>query len=389
MQRSPFRVALVALVAAAAALALTVPAAADHVTVVKPGESIQAAIDAAAPGATIVVKRGTYAENLVITTDGITLKGKGAKLVPPADPVANACSSGQPAVDGICATGVVDFPPDGPPTVTDPIEDVTVKGFKVQGFAGIGIVFLGAEDWAAKDNRLKDNGAYGVAAFVSTDGKILGNAASGSEEAGVYVGDSPDADVLIAGNRSFDNHLFGFFLRDAADGRVVGNRAEGNCVGAIVLNTGANVAADWRFFGNRFEDNDRFCEGDEEEGTPPLSGIGVLIANAADNLLIGNVIKDNEPSGEVPFSGGVVIVDAGIPGANPPSGNVVKKNVILGNEPDIFWDGSGEGNVIERNLCRTSVPDGLCEDDHHGHKRHHGHGKHKHRHHGHHHGHHR
>ena len=110
---------------------------------------------------------------------------------------------------------------------------------------------------------------------MSTGGRIVGNRASGSEEAGIYVGDSPEANVLIAANRSFDNELFGFFLRDAANGMLVANQSTGNCVGALVLNTGPNVAGDWRFFGNSFSDNDAFCPADPEEGTPPLSGIGV------------------------------------------------------------------------------------------------------------------
>ena len=340
--------------------------------IVKPGESIQAAVNAAEPGDTIFVKRGTYAENVAITKDGITLFSKGAKIVPPEASTPNDCSFGDPAGDGICAVGQLEFPEDGPPTVTDPVSDVTISGFKIEGFPANGIQFFGAENPVVKHNRTKDNAEYGIARFVSSGGKIVGNAASGSEEAGIYVGDSPEADVLIAGNWTFDNELFGIFLRDAAHGKVAFNRSSGNCVGAIVLNTGANVAGDWRFFANKINDNDRFCPGNEEEGTPPLSGIGVLIANAADNVLVGNWIKDNNPGGEVPFTGGVAIVNAGIPGANPPSGNLVKGNVVLGNEPDLFWDGSGEDNAFKRNRCETSVPDGLCtSSDGHGH--HHGH----------------
>jgi hypothetical protein len=33
--------------------------------------------------------------------------------------------------------------------------------------------------------------------------------------------------------------------------------------------------------------------------------------------------------------------------------------VILDDEPDIFWDGSGEGNVFQHNRCESSVPDSL------------------------------
>lgn len=363
-------------------LAVTAPAGAHRYghhhgahhdsTVVKPGESIQAAVDAAAPGTTIFVKRGTYAENVAITTDGITLKGHGAKLVPPAAPTTNACSPVDPATDGICAIGKGDFPPDGPPNITDPVSDVTIRGFFVEGFKGSGIFFLGAENPVVEHNALKDNGEYGIARFISSGGKVVGNWASGSGEAGIYVGDSPNADVLVAHNATVDNILFGLFLRDAANGRVVANHSSGNCVGAIVLNTGGNIAGDWLFAANQIHDNSRFCPADDEEGAPPLSGIGVLIAGAHGNKLFGNVIKDNTPSGEVPFSGGVAVVDFGIPGGEPPSGNVIKGNLILGNQPDLFWDGSGDGNVFDRNRCETSVPDGLCKakamDDHgHGH----------------------
>jgi nitrous oxidase accessory protein NosD len=356
MKRSMLRLIGTTAIAAGLVVGAAAPAGAQGVVVVKPGESIQDAVDAADPGTTILVKRGTYAENVAITTDGITLRGVGARIVPPAEGAPNACSPDAPVADGICAIGELDSADtQAPPVVTDPVSDVTISGFTVEGFAETGILFLGAEDPVATQNRTRDNAEYGVARFFSTGGRIVANETSGSEVAGIYVGDSPDADVLILANEAFDNGLFGFFLRDAANGRLVGNRSHGNCVGAIVLNTGPNIAGDWHFTGNRISDNDGFCPGD-----PPLSGIGVAIAGGADNTLVGNIILDNTPSGQVPFSGGVVVLDIGSPGANPPSGNTVRGNVILGNEPDIFWDGSGNDNVFRANLCRTSVPDGLC-----------------------------
>jgi parallel beta-helix repeat protein len=340
----------------------TAPAGAKGAVIVRPGQSIQDAVDAASPGTTIIVRPGVYAEHVTITTDGIRLLGqRGATVVPPAEHPPSACSFGEDSTDGICAIGELAFPdPEGPPVVTDPISDVTISGFTVKGFEGVGILFIGAENPVITHNRTDDNGEYGIARFISTGGKIVSNTASGSEEAGIYVGDSPNADVLIAGNESFDNELFGFFLRDAANGHVVGNRSHGNCVGAIVLNTGSNIAGHWTFNGNRVSENNAFCPGNEEEGTPPLSGIGIAIANGADNVLKGNHISNNVPSGEVPFAGGVAVLDVGTPGANPPSGNVVQGNVLRGNQPDILWDGSGDGNVFRANNCETSVPDGLC-----------------------------
>ncbi|HXE45752.1 MAG TPA: right-handed parallel beta-helix repeat-containing protein [Conexibacter sp.] len=389
MRRDPVRrVALIALTCTAALLALAMPAAADGhrhghkhrdrghrhgtVTIVHPGQSIQAAIDAAGPGSIIVVKHGTYAENLVIKTDGIKLIGKGATLTPPATPAPDPCAEDPSMVDGICVIGQLQFPPNAPPTVTQPVSDVTIKGFTISGFSSTGIVFFGSTNPVVTGNQTDDDGGYGIARFVSSGGAIVGNEASGNAEAGIYVGDSPNANVLVAGNRSHDNQLFGFFFRDSANARAIGNESSGNCVGAIVLNTGGNVAGNWLLFANRIHDNDRLCPADPEEGSPPLSGIGVAIVNAHGNVVAGNVIRDNVPSGQVPFAGGVVIVNAGTPGAELPANNLVKGNVVLGNEPDLFWDGSGTNNVFKRNVCQTSTPDGLCGAPHgHDSKHHH------------------
>ena len=101
------------LMLAVAVLALAAaPASAfaqDGKTVVGPGDSIQAAVDAAVPGETIVVLRGTYRENVAIAKDGIRLLSLGARLEPPAAPEPNFCSDpGQPATIGICVAGKFD-----------------------------------------------------------------------------------------------------------------------------------------------------------------------------------------------------------------------------------------------------------------------------------------
>ena len=84
-----FLAVFVATCAAAFGVVFASPAGAAAAVVVHPGQSIQAAVDAAAPGTTIIVQRGTYAENVEITTDGIKLLGNGATLVPPANPAPN------------------------------------------------------------------------------------------------------------------------------------------------------------------------------------------------------------------------------------------------------------------------------------------------------------
>ena len=69
---------------AIAALTIASPVFATADThVVHPGESIQAAVDAASPGDTILVTPGTYRESVRIVTDGLTLRAHGPVTLKP------------------------------------------------------------------------------------------------------------------------------------------------------------------------------------------------------------------------------------------------------------------------------------------------------------------
>jgi hypothetical protein len=137
----------------------------------------------------------------------------------------------------------------------------------------------------------------------------------------------------------------------------VGNEAAGNCVGLIVI---GNDSGNFVIGGNNFHENNAFCPPSGDEGDVPLSGIGIALASGDRNVVAGNRITGNVASQEVPFSGGLVMVDASEGGADPPSDNTITGNTFSGNQPDILTDGTGQRNVIAGNACTTSVPDGLC-----------------------------
>src|SRR5260370_42220069 len=75
------------------------PASAAATIIVTPGQSIQAGVNAARPGDTVLVEPGVYRQSVQIRTNGITLRGSGAfhggtVLEPPAVFPHSVCNAG-------------------------------------------------------------------------------------------------------------------------------------------------------------------------------------------------------------------------------------------------------------------------------------------------------
>src|SRR4051794_8049398 len=94
------------------------------VHVVRPGDSIQRAVDAARPGDTVLLTSGTFRQSVRVTTSGLTLRGMGPRtvLTPATGRAADACAQ---AGSGICVEGA-----DG-----RPVEGTTVASLTLSGFA--------------------------------------------------------------------------------------------------------------------------------------------------------------------------------------------------------------------------------------------------------------
>ena len=370
------RVKMTFAVLALAALALVVPASSTARTVkVEAGESIQDAIDNAKPGTTIKIEEGTYAESLLIDKDGIELIGEGRKkthIVPPATPtVGEGCvqpagpgGPPEPVVDGIC---VFDVDAEFNPLST--VEDVEIGHLSVDGFNN-SIFLFHTRDAEVTRTILSDYHEYGVFANDSRGTEIERNVTYNSvedhnPEAGIYVGDSPEADATVWKNVSFGN-LLGIFVRDAAHGKVLENKSFSNCVGVLFLNTDAPVdVADWLARDNLVTGNNRECPPGEE--APPLSGVGIAVLGGDDIDLIDNGVFGNRTAAgfQSAFAGGIVVTASPFGPAPVASTDIkVAFNTAFGNNPDLVVDEGNEAKVFG-NDCLTSTPEGLCEDAEH------------------------
>src|SRR5215218_4739706 len=217
--------ALTLLVASGVVLAATIGSAGADSSVVGPGESIQKAVNAADPGDTIVV-RGVHREDVIITKNGIKLRGDDAVIAAPA-------RAGSPCL-AICVVGDVNFETG---ELTGPrVRDVSVSGFTFRGFkdkeAGV-IDVLGARNTTVVGNRFKGNGAIGIVFGRSVNTTIANNHLIGTKPAehGILISFSSGTKIV---NNVVRSYVFGINVEEGSTNTTVaGNDSTGNSVSGI------------------------------------------------------------------------------------------------------------------------------------------------------------
>src|SRR5215813_13428180 len=109
---------------------------------------------------------------------------------------------------------------------------------------------------------------------------------------------------------------------------------------------------------NRVHGNNKFCPA--AEGSPPLSGGGIVLVGVVRTRITDNQVNDNSSGGTL-ASGGIVLISAALTGGADESHNTVADNDLHRNQrADIVWDGSGTDNRFIDNDCASSIPPGLC-----------------------------
>lgn len=357
--------------------------------VVHPGQSIQAAVDQAAPGATIRIRAGEYHEAVCVDGKGLTIRGAGADktiIKPPAEFAATACWDAPEEVSGIQFNYPVD--------AHGARGSATVKDLQTQDHPSYGIGGLGVDGFTVERTKGVGHGLYGVIATAGSSRiTITDNVEEGTERvtefgvadsgtAGISVGDSAEADARVEGNTVSGWNL-GIFARESRGGLIADNTVSNNCVGVLVFDDAATelpdtvtniIGGDWDVVGNSSTANNRLCYAGRD-GSLIVSGIGMQVTNADDVLVQGNTITGNfpvVPDGVVPNSppGGLSVLSLPSPtgGADPGQAENIRviENTFRDNAPfDIteldfgFFPGE-DGNVYEYNDCTTSLPADIC-----------------------------
>jgi cytochrome c peroxidase len=239
---------------------------------VRPGQSIQTALDRAQPGDRVEVYPGVYHESLSVDKNGITLIGVTE-------------SGDRPVLDGEkkLADGVVGAG-----------SNFTMAGFRVRNYQGNGVSTSKATNVTFRDLILENPGLYGVYPVECQGVLIESCVVSGASDAGLYVGQSRD---IVVRNCEAYNNVAGIEIENSVNAIVSNNSAHHNTGGILVFvlpNNPSKEGKNCRVIHNRIWANNH--ENFGKPGTtvsfiPP--GIGMFVMAADNTEITQNELADN------------------------------------------------------------------------------------------------
>jgi len=333
------------------------------VQVVRPGQSIQHAIDHARTGGWVLVQPGVYRETASATNGlnitrsvnlvGLASHGKkvvlenvggqrnGIVAVPAAHTSCMDCHSSLappfPRLPGVAPLA---------PMTTPAIRGLRIQGITIKDFTNNGLFTRGVENYAIIDVHSVGNKNYGIFPVSSNHGIITRSSATGADDSGIWVETSVDVKVthnLVEGN------VNGFEISNSDDVLIAHNEVRGNTVGIAsfflpdifgVRPTARRVT----IRDNHVHDNNKpntARPGSILATVPP--GTGIIHLGADESLISGNLVESNGFTGIALVDYCLVVqggpfdcaldpeVTPGFAAASEASNNRVTDNVVRGN----------------------------------------------------------
>ncbi len=353
----------------ATAIALVASITMPGLAVAAPGvvvvtTTIQAAVDAATPGDTVLVPPGVYRETVTITKSGITIKGTRDAVLDAAGFAVGIRASAGP---------IVQTPGQAPRCPEFGLHDLAVEGLTIRNASFTGVLFRGVDGFRIRDGSYTGNEAYAIFPICSRDGLIDRTHVEGTEDGAIYVGDSWD--VVVSNNKASASTV-GIEIENSVGISVVDNRTSGNSAGIAVFSLPGlpvPVTSDIEIRGNTVTANDL----PNPIPPPPIggaigsipTGTGILLVATDGTLTSGNRVNGNDTVGIAVLSYPFAFSD---PRFDPqPNGNVVRDNTASDNagapDPvralfpgaDLVHDGTGTGTCFDGNRFGASFPPGI------------------------------
>ena len=283
--------------------------------------TIQNAVDAAAPGDLVLVGPApqddahlaedgehVWFEQVDVSTPYLTIRGTDRN-----DVIIDGQFERPNAINVAGADGVA-------------VENLTVRNATING-----VFWTGLEGYRGSHLTAYNNGVYGIYAFDATDGVFEHSYASGSPDAGYYIGQCDPCEAVIRDVEAENNGL-GYSGTNASGVHIYDSLWHRNAAGIVPNSLDSELlppATDVVIAGNVVVDN-------SSTTAPVLAtqniarGTGIVLAGVRDAVVVNNRVRDHAAAG---------VVIAPFPDENVwfSGGNEVRGNVI---------DGSGYGDVM-------------------------------------------
>ena len=243
---------------------------------VRDGESIQAAVAAAAGGDVIRVYPGTYSETVYIDKDDLVITGV---VIDGRWPV---MEGNKQLNDAILYSG----------------NDITIENLQIQHYKGNAIMGQAGNNFLVRNNNIVDTGVYGIFPEFGRNGLITHNVLSGIEDAAIYVGMSDN--IHVTNNEVFNN-VAGIEIENTRHSIVENNFVHDNTGGILVFITpGLPIKTTFdTIVRNNFVVNNNTANfgipGSTVSGIP--AGTGILNMAGDRTTIEGNIITGNKTIG--------------------------------------------------------------------------------------------
>jgi hypothetical protein len=244
--------------------------------------TVQAAVTGAQPGDLILIAPGVYREGVNVTTDNLTIRGEDRNTT-----ILDGEFTQENGIRVLNANGVA------------------IENLSARNYTGNGFFWTGVTGYRGSYLTTSRTGNYGIYAFDSYKGQFDHDYASGSPDAGFYIGACYRCEAVITDVVSEYNGLGYSGTNSGGDLYIVNSTFRFNRAG-IVPNSGTYEQCyperETTVAGNLVYSNN-------QPDTPAIDvallamGNGVLVAGGRENVITHNRVYDHERTGIglVPF----------------------------------------------------------------------------------------